>query len=104
VAELDKNNVPLEQALDLFGEGIELVKHCNKLLDSAEAKVKVLLEDGSGELTTQKLIIAENDLRMFKQQYNGYLELIEEYLANLPLTEDLIGRSMRYSVVGGEKG
>jgi len=58
VAELDKNNVPLEQALDLFGEGIELVKHCNKLLDSAEAKVKVLLEDGSGELTTQKLIIA----------------------------------------------
>lgn len=58
VAELDKNNVPLEQALNLFGEGIELVKHCNKLLDSAEAKVKVLLEDGSGELTTQKLIIA----------------------------------------------
>lgn len=40
---------------------------------------------------------------MFKQQYNGYLELIEEYLANLPLTEDLIGRSMRYSVVGGGK-
>lgn len=58
VAELDKNNVPLEQALDLFGEGIELVKHCNKLLDSAEAKVKILLEDGSGELTTQKLIIS----------------------------------------------
>lgn len=40
---------------------------------------------------------------MFKQQYNGYLELIEDYLQNLPLTEDLIGRSMRYSLVSGGK-
>jgi exodeoxyribonuclease VII small subunit len=47
---LDQNNVQLEQALDLFGEGIELIKQCNGLLDSAETKVKVLLENSKGEL------------------------------------------------------
>ncbi|NBJ15002.1 MAG: exodeoxyribonuclease VII small subunit [Dehalobacter sp. 4CP] len=50
INDLDQNNVQLEQALDLFGEGIKLIKQCNGLLDSAEAKVKVLLENSKGEL------------------------------------------------------
>jgi exodeoxyribonuclease VII small subunit len=58
VADLDQSNVPLEQALDLFREGIELVKNCNNLLDSAEAKVEVLLKDNYGQLVTEKLIIS----------------------------------------------
>jgi exodeoxyribonuclease VII small subunit len=58
VADLDQSNVPLEQALDLFREGIELVKDCNNLLDSAEAKVEVLLKDNDGQLVTEKLIIS----------------------------------------------
>lgn len=52
---LDKNNVELNQALDLFAEGIQMIKHCNGLLDSAEARVKVLVEDSQG-----KLIVTEN--------------------------------------------
>lgn len=58
VSALDQSNLPLEQALDLFGEGIELVKNCNNLLNSAEAKVKMLLENSDGQLITEKLIIA----------------------------------------------
>lgn len=58
VSDLDRNNVPLEQALDLFREGIELVKNCNSLLDSAEAKVKVLVENSDGQLVTEKLNIS----------------------------------------------
>ncbi|AFV01486.1 hypothetical protein UNSWDHB_1458 [Dehalobacter sp. UNSWDHB] len=50
INDLDQNNVQLEQALELFGEGIDLIKQCNGLLDSAEAKVKVLLENSKGEL------------------------------------------------------
>lgn len=57
VSELDQNNVSLEQALELFGEGIGLVKHCNNLLDSAEAKVKVLIENSDGQLITEKFTI-----------------------------------------------
>ncbi|UWG98988.1 exodeoxyribonuclease VII small subunit [Dehalobacter sp. DCM] len=55
VSALDRNNVELDQALALFAEGIQLIKQCNALLDSAEAKVKVLVEDSSGEL-----IVTEN--------------------------------------------
>jgi len=50
INDLDQNHVQLEQALELFGEGIDLIKQCNGLLDSAKAKVKVLLENGKGEL------------------------------------------------------
>ena len=57
VNDLDQNKVPLEHALDLFQEGITLVRHCNNLLDSADAKVKVLLEDCSSELSKGKLTI-----------------------------------------------
>ncbi len=64
VAELDQNNLSLEQALDLFREGIELVKYCNNLLDSAEAKVKVLIEDNKDEIimdnTMENIIIFED--------------------------------------------
>ncbi|NLO96775.1 MAG: exodeoxyribonuclease VII small subunit [Peptococcaceae bacterium] len=45
VSELDQNNLPLDEALARFQEGIELVRHCNRLLDLAEAKIKVLMED-----------------------------------------------------------
>ncbi|HHV64142.1 MAG TPA: exodeoxyribonuclease VII small subunit [Peptococcaceae bacterium] len=57
VAQLDQNNVDLEKALELFQEGLELVKNCNKILNSAEAKVKMLIEDSAGQLVTEKLII-----------------------------------------------
>ena len=49
VNQLNQNTTTLEEALKLFEEGICLVRHCNKLLDSAEAKVKILLEDDEFE-------------------------------------------------------
>ena len=58
VADLDQNEIPLEQALDLFREGIELVKNCNTLLDTAEAKVNILIENSDGKLVTDTLIIS----------------------------------------------
>lgn len=54
IIDLDQNTISLEKALDLFGEGIELVKNCHNLLDSADAKVKVLLKDNKGELFTEE--------------------------------------------------
>jgi exodeoxyribonuclease VII small subunit len=54
VKDLEQNNISLDQALELFKEGIDLVKHCNIILDTAEAKVKVLLEDSQGQLVTEK--------------------------------------------------
>ena len=44
VDELEKGNVPLEQALKLFEEGLKLSSSCRKELEEAEGKVEILLK------------------------------------------------------------
>ena len=44
VDELEKGNVPLEQALKLFEEGVRLSAACRKELEEAEGKVEILLK------------------------------------------------------------
>lgn len=44
VDELEKGNVPLEQALKLFEEGMQLSSACRKELEDAEGKVEILLK------------------------------------------------------------
>lgn len=44
VDELEKGNVPLEQALKLFEEGMQLSSSCRKELEEAEGKVEILLK------------------------------------------------------------
>lgn len=58
INDLDKNDVPLDRALELFDQGIGLVKHCNSLLNSAEEQIKVLLEDKNGEFMTEQFMVS----------------------------------------------
>jgi exodeoxyribonuclease VII small subunit len=44
VDELEKGSVPLEQALKLFEEGMQLSTTCRKELEEAEGKVEILLK------------------------------------------------------------
>jgi exodeoxyribonuclease VII small subunit len=44
VEELEKGDLPLEQALALFEEGVALSTTCRKELESAEGKVEILLK------------------------------------------------------------
>ena len=47
LAELERGEVPLEQSLKLFEEGIRLSNSCRKELEEAEGKVEILLkQDG----------------------------------------------------------
>ena len=39
VRSMERGDVPLEQALKLFGEGAGLIASCNKMLDDAEQMV-----------------------------------------------------------------
>jgi exodeoxyribonuclease VII small subunit len=50
VGELEKGDLPLEQSLKLFEEGIKLSRICSKRLEEAERKVEVLLKDRSGSV------------------------------------------------------
>ena len=44
VQELEKGDVPLEKALTLFEEGMNLSSACRKELEQAEGKVEILLK------------------------------------------------------------
>lgn len=50
VKELEDGRQPLEKALDLFAEGIGLLKICNRHLEDAEQRILMLIEDEKGEL------------------------------------------------------
>ncbi|MBS7299230.1 MAG: exodeoxyribonuclease VII small subunit [Eubacteriales bacterium] len=47
VANLESGENGLDESIELFEKGIKLSKECQKMLDTAEKKVRVLLADGS---------------------------------------------------------
>ncbi len=53
VAELERGDLPLEQSLKLFEEGIKLSRLCSKRLEEAERKVEILLKDQNGEIRAE---------------------------------------------------
>lgn len=52
VTQLEDGDIPLEQSLKLFEEGVGLSALCKKQLDEAEGKVEMLIKqrDGSTKL------------------------------------------------------
>ncbi len=50
VRELEAEELSLEQAIGKFEEGVKLGKICRELLEKAEARIKVLVEDENGKL------------------------------------------------------
>ena len=49
VAELEKGELPLDESLKIFEEGIRLSKNCLKVLEEAERKIEVLVQDKNGK-------------------------------------------------------
>ena len=60
VRELESGDLPLEQALKAFEKGIGLTRECQKALEDAEQKVRILLEK-DGHIETQPFEQPEND-------------------------------------------
>lgn len=52
VEELESGDLPLEQAMKKFEEGIKLTRGCQEALRAAEQKVKILLKSTDGEELT----------------------------------------------------
>jgi len=53
VKELETGDLPLEQSLKLYEEGIKLSRLCNKRLEDAERRVEILLKNKNGTVTAQ---------------------------------------------------
>ena len=51
VERLEKGELPLEESLKLYEEGIRLSRLCHGKLEEAEGKIEMLLKDAKGEAT-----------------------------------------------------
>jgi exodeoxyribonuclease VII small subunit len=49
VAELEKGELSLDESLKIFEEGVRLSKHCLKVLEEAERKIEILVQDKNGK-------------------------------------------------------
>lgn len=45
VSELESGDVPLEQAIELFQEGMKLSRLCSQKLEQVERKIEMLIEE-----------------------------------------------------------
>lgn len=54
VSKLENGDVSLDESLELFEQGIKLSKNCQKILDTAEKKVSVLMANEDGEMEEQE--------------------------------------------------
>mgnify|MGYP000994644454 CR=1 FL=1 len=50
VSAIEEGKVPLEQSIDKYAEGIELVKQCRRILDRAEKKIQLLGKGETGQV------------------------------------------------------
>jgi len=53
VAALEEGELPLDEALKRFEDGIKLAKRCEKALADAEKKIEILTKNAEGQLETQ---------------------------------------------------
>ena len=48
VSKLESGDVPLEEAIDLFQEGMRLSQFCTQKLEQVERKIEMLMENEQG--------------------------------------------------------
>lgn len=61
VGELEKGDLPLDESLKIFEEGIRLSKNCLKVLEDAERKVEVLVQDTNGKKQLRAFSLDDDD-------------------------------------------
>lgn len=59
VASLESGDITLDESLKLFEKGIKLSKSCQKKLDEAEKKVKILTASDNGDMEEKDFEVAE---------------------------------------------
>lgn len=60
VERLERGDLPLEESLALFEQGVALSESCKKELDAAEGRVQVLLQRGR-KMEAEDLTLSEEE-------------------------------------------
>ena len=53
VAQLERGDLPLEDSIKMFEEGMRLSAQCKQELDTAEGKVQILLKQRDGSMKSE---------------------------------------------------
>ena len=61
VTQMEEGDLPLEETLKAFEEGVRLTRFCASKLDEAERKVEKLMRDQAGKLQTTSFSEEEDD-------------------------------------------
>lgn len=61
VQRLESEELPLDESLRLFEQGINLSRFCHKRLEEVEKKIELILADAKGQPRTEPFVIAEKD-------------------------------------------
>lgn len=62
VERMEKGNLPLEESLNAFEQGVGLVRDCQKALAAAEQKVKILTQQSGQTILSPFSVDSENDV------------------------------------------
>ena len=62
VAALEGGNLPLEESLKVFEEGVALARHCSRSLEDAERRIEILVKDETGATTARPFTPREEDV------------------------------------------
>ena len=61
VEQLENGDVTLDESLGLFEKGIKLSNRCQKMLDTADKKVSILMTNDDGEIVKEDFTGADNE-------------------------------------------
>ena len=62
VQELESGDLPLEEAVKKFEEGIQLSKFCSEKLDETERRITMLVKNSQGNLSEEPLVSDDEKL------------------------------------------
>lgn len=66
VRDLERGDLPLEESLQLFENGVKLSRECQERLSQAERRIEVLLRDAEGRPVVSAFEDEESDLQVPK--------------------------------------
>ena len=59
VAKLEAGDLPLEESLKLFEDGIRLSRTCRERITDATRRIEVLMRDSNGDLAARDIELSE---------------------------------------------
>jgi exodeoxyribonuclease VII small subunit len=66
VRDLERGDLPLEESLQLFENGVKLSRECQERLSQAERRIEVLLRDSEGRPVVSAFEDEESELQLPK--------------------------------------